>query len=322
MKNMHVTKLLTTKNFTDKRLHLFKEKINNYTKLLDLPETLKEFTLVADYLNAQSRRRAQTVGSAFDIAFKLFLALKHPKASIKQYLKHSVFTKEPEVMKEASTKLAEYDASLEQLFYNTLERVEELKVNKEGHIPFNSIVNYAVTLAWFEAYEKSGGYFPKDLEVVNPQSFEHATLVAEVTQLLEVAKNDFTDFLLTKDKIIFNPEFDIDTKDLVLEGTGDLIAGDTLIDIKTTGNIKTNHSNYMKQVLSYFELNKMLNKYDIKNIGLYYVRFNQIHEIEGVEIPEQKFEVVEVKKNEIIEVDLKDIDNLLDLLGEEEYDKQ
>jgi len=118
------------------------------------------------------------------------------------------------------------------------------------------------------------GKIPDNLNIVEK---------ADIKDIKNLIKIVDPQLFKSKDICILNPEFG-KASELVGGADADIIIDDTLIDIKTTKNLKLNR-NYYNQLIGYYILNKIgkidgLNKkININNVGIYFSRHGFLFQI-------------------------------------------
>lgn len=236
-----------------------------------------------DYLDDKLKRRAQTISVAYNIATKLLLSL---------YLTGTTETywKTTEVMKDNREKVDshfEQEDFLTKIVKDTIDNAigEVDLLDRRYKTNYNitkveeqkfllDLANISVTLAWVEAYYKTG-FFPKDIQVMVYSNDTHQDLVQEVYTILNRTLDTLKDNLsnLRPNKIT-SVEFDkeIINEDIGFAGTANIIINkDTLLEIKTTGKSPT-----AEAVREEFNHAVGINVLDnnIKNLIIYYTRFD------------------------------------------------
>lgn len=125
-----------------------------------------------EYLYESSKKRALTISSAYNIFIKLYLSVEYSL----DFFKGSIFEEHAEKFSLISSKLDVYKSLVESIF-ETFKQGSKVKDR-------SWLCQSSVTLAWLEAYYKSG-FFPADESILSIYSLEHKKLVDEVENLAE-----------------------------------------------------------------------------------------------------------------------------------------
>lgn len=238
------------------------------------------------YLDVTIKRRAQTIGLAFDIAFTLLVALKHSPETFNEYInRDNLGINNEKTLAEVEAILKNHLAVTNpKIFTEIIVKVKALSTNTEPtHL--GTLSSYAVTLAWYVAYIMSG-YFPADVSVMNIENPVHNILTKEVEQILSVADRDFINQYVKADsKLILKPNFSDDRTDIEIESTGSFIVDNTLYSFSTTESPEKNINKSLQELYSQYLLNKGFfgndePKFNIEALSVYMVRHNQLTTID------------------------------------------
>jgi len=222
-----------------------------------------------DYSNDAVKKRAMTVGTAFNIAFKFLIAITHDNLDIGTVIEKSVFKEEAITMELGIQKLESEGHSLSSVFYGSLAMIKDLK--KEDPELIQKVASYAVSLSWFKSYFESG-FFPADVSVMYVSSQVHQDLTNEVYLLLKKSYYEFIlGYILDSPEHIIIIEPKLSADDITYKP--DFILDGTMIDIHTTANLKTGPANVKKLIGAYL-LNKKHKTEVIEEFAIYYPRFS------------------------------------------------
>lgn len=231
-----------------------------------------------DYLDSSIKRRAQTIGLAFTIAFKIMIELFLNKDTIKKTFLDSFHFKLSNTLKETVDLEDEYVS----LFVNTLKELlayEEMGIQHYNGIKVDvdriefvkCLACSSVTLAWLYAKEKSG-FLPGDKTIMLKGSPTQELLRAEVALLIEKSLITIENICNQNiDKVYIDPEI-YDVK-LGFVASIDLIINEVAIDITTASKIKDSSS---PQLLCFNAINNKVKAYDIDRLDMLYIRSNTV----------------------------------------------
>jgi len=164
--------------------------------------------------------------------------------------------------------LVKFDADLKETTKKIINNAKnEYKKYLDTGLISNNIINSVINLAKLDGIIRSGGVLPNSIDI-NQDDLE------DLKKLYSIIP---CDFFMTNEKCILNPSFG--TASLMVGGAdADLIIGDTLIDIKTTINLKFTRS-YFLQLIGYYilndlgDINEVKKKVKINKLGIYYSRY-------------------------------------------------
>ena len=115
-------------------------------------------------------------------------------------------------------------------------------------------------LAKFEAEFRSG--YPVENLLVARKNLNELKRIANATDLAR----------FKKERVVLNPVFSLKGSKLLIQGDGDIIVEEVLIDLKTSSrlNLKDN----FRQLIGYWALNELSPvRHNIERLGFYYPRF-------------------------------------------------
>jgi hypothetical protein len=191
------------------------------------------------------------VGTAFDYVFRLALNKKYPK-----------FVKEYCVVAETVANSAK-----RKLVINDFFKLRDQYL--DGKLELDKIINHCLALSKLDTEYRSG-YPAEDDELLRnkPQDVQDIKNMISVLDL---------DIFKTSNRCILNPSFGKGSKD-VGGADGDILLGNSLIDIKTTLYL-TFEPEYFRQLMGYYILNLRADNAigTISHLGIYYARFGVLY---------------------------------------------
>ncbi len=212
------------------------------------------------------------VGTAFDYLMRFYLQLLNPKAIVRSWVAesamselegHRVHKKAKAILKKARNNLADYHAT--------------------GEIS-DKLLKSAISLAKLDTYYRAG-FLDEDIDKA-----ENGDVDDLRNLLAEVDPDTFT----AQETCVLNPTFG-DASILIGGADADLVIDDTLIDIKTTKNLKFSRDEF-NQVIGYYVLHRiggasgLSKKHEIRKLGIYFSRHGYLHTVNVDEvIDEGKF---------------------------------
>ena len=238
------------------------------TSFLKIPkvkaEFLNTFEFKAPVLSAELKAPPQTqnyslVGTAFDYLLRFHLERLNPNSITSVWVA------------ESAVELTKIKPQI----YEKLRAI--LDTTKKVHGSFlkngiltNSIVASSIMLAKLDLIYRAGRLDPNLLDFNDGDIIDLKNLISIV---------DYSIFKSSKVSAL-NPTFG-DASHLVCGADADFIIDDTLIDIKTTKNLKFDRD-YYDQLVGYFILSKLggidgLNGHKIKKVGIYFSRHGLLH---------------------------------------------
>ena len=226
-------------------------------------------TLKIDYQDPNIKRRAQTIGLATNIAFKLiYETFNFGFSKLNLYRDNNLFQM-GEDFEKTMVELDDVGPEYRQVFTKTINTANSLYLYFDENV-FNTearrvIANLSVTLAWLEAKYRSG-FFPADLFILLPESSTHQSLVAEVVAVLDNAVYMKS---TTKEDLYINPILEVNG----LRTSVDFIINDTLVEITTTANLPSPDKVDINAFKAFYVLNEVIKEYDIKYAVTKFVRF-------------------------------------------------
>lgn len=104
---------------------------------------------------------------------------------------------------------------------------------------------------------------PVETFEVNQENVNELGRIANATDLARFKRQ----------RLVTNPDFSLQGSKLLINGDGDLIVEETLIDLKTASSIELKGN--IRQLIGYWALNELSPKpHKIERLGVYYPRFN------------------------------------------------
>lgn len=240
------------------------------TSFLKIPEVRKEFLNTFEFkspmLSAQLKAPPQTknyslVGTAFDYLLRFHL----------ERLNHNSITR-PWVA-EGAVELTKPKPEIYEKLVAILDAIKKVHTSflKTGKLS-DSITTASIILAKLDLIYRVGRLEPNLLD------FEDGDII-DLKNLISI-----TNYSLFKSKniSILNPTFGI-ASSMVGGADADFIIDDTLIDIKTTKNLKFEREHF-DQLIGYYILSKIggiygINNHKIKKIAIYFSRHSILHAI-------------------------------------------
>lgn len=267
---MRLTEVLRSKERTAEQQFLV-DRINMFQ--YDTKETHVALDDILDYSSPEIKKRAMSIGIAFNIAFKFMLSMLYSGLDIKETLRSSIFFRAEKKIKEGALYLETQNVNGDTLLFSTISNVAALTFEDENF--FQKLASFSITLGWFKAFEESG-YFPKDLTVLDIASSVHLAMTKEVEALLEKAYKDFVyPFVLDSHEHFIVIEPVIITNEAYYQP--DFIFDTVMYDIHTTADPKSISKN-IKNLIGAYILNQKEEKQNIKGFATYYPRLNLIEE--------------------------------------------
>lgn len=247
IKNVNAIQLILQNRINDKKIYL-KNKIEGK---LNIP------------YSDEIKKRAQIIGMAYSIAYKIFVAVTSTKYTIKEAIEL-----DPRLNFDTINEATQYfkdnpelgfDSSLFFTLYNS---VISLKT-----INFDQLAQISVLLTWIKMFIKTG-FWPKDLTVIIPTNTENQLIQQEVIKLLESSK-DFLETLAASTDLVINPTYDL--KDLDLYDGADFLANGCLYIITSSENKYNNQLNTLKGLAILNEDHKL---FKFNELSTYFARYN------------------------------------------------
>lgn len=240
------------------------------TSFISIPkvraEFLKTFDFTSPKLSAEMKAPPQTqnyslVGTAFDYLLRFHVERLNPHSVTRRWVA------------EDSVELTKVKPSVHEKLDLLLEKVKESHESflKSGILDRKILVS-SIFLAKLDLIYRAGRLDPNLLDINDDDLVDLRNLVS------------VTDFSIFKSEnvSVLNPTFG-DASELVGGADADFIIDDTLIDIKTTKNLKFDRDFY-NQLVGYYILSKLggidgLKDHRIKKIGIYFSRHGILHVI-------------------------------------------
>ena len=248
---------------------------------------LAEFTQYSDdtvpYLDLSIKKRAMTIGSAFNIGLKILIALVYPELTIHDYVDYTEFKETSPDWVSIAFEIKDFMPDVYKTLLTTIRELRSLEsITYPKAEDYLKIADSAVTLAWIKALCDSG-YFPADAGVMLKTSDTHKALVAEVYALLS---NSYRTFVVSElfsvsespVRIIFDPVIKSEKADV--QSHVDLIFGDTAFDITSSEKIVNQSKPDIDNLIGFYILEKESKlfetdkTYSILKVGKYYARHN------------------------------------------------
>ena len=240
------------------------------TSFLKIPkiktEFLNTFAFESPKLSAEMKAPPLTknyslIGTAFDYLLRFHLERLNPNSITRPWVAETavnMLMPEPEIYEKLKALL------------DAVKKVHESFI-KNG-ILTDSIISCSIMLAKLDVIYRAGIFDPNLLDYDDGD-------VTDLKNLISIVDNSI---FKSKKISILNPIFG-DASNLVGGADADFVIDDTLIDVKTTKNLKFDRE-YYNQLIGYYILSKLggingMYDHKIKNIGVYFSRHGLLHVI-------------------------------------------
>lgn len=248
--------------------------------------------ILLEYKHPEIKKRAQTIGLAFNIAAKSLVCMLAPiRDNVKNnYFEKNLFSLENELWKPVYDELLSMGEPYAEVFNSALKwflvrRYEFDSKNMAYTINdyvMSVLVSHSVTVAWLMAKYKSG-FFPADTSVMLRDNAERSMMEKEVIELLREFYNQVVHHLVVAKASSFNdyvgPTSDIYVEPTIednamVECSIDFIFLGTALEITSASSIPSSINKVNLEAFDF--LNSKHNKYAYSSKAIRFIRYDAV----------------------------------------------
>ncbi len=236
------------------------------------------------------------VGTAFDYLMRFYLEYLNPRVVTKEWVTENVLAVirwyssiahdselyESEKLDPVKRKVIEnFESNPKLMDFNLYKKIDKIVSNARGFyskylktgIMNDEVIESAILLAQIDPIYRAG-YIDENIGIIDDGD------ATDLENLISIVRPEF---FKTKKLCILNPTFGIASQ-LVGSADADILIDNTLIDIKTTKDLKLDRK-YFNQIIGYYILfkiggiNDVSLKPGIETLGIYYSRYGELYTI-------------------------------------------